>query len=1762
MWLFAAPQDVEKRESRDEEASSFDAVEAQEPLDVGEGVKMLPFGASGQFPNRASVQFYLEDSRVTDLNELVVAHLQHLGISDTLLRLLKTELRTLQLKRSWLHSDLITEPSELLSLFQCAKEQEAKNAVEKIAVPEKPENTAWMAMPSMLSRRSGLGVGVLENCVYAFGGSDGHRRLASCERYDIAAGEWQALPPMLAARSGLSVAVVDKRVYALGGYDGVQCLAYAEAYDPALGMWQELPSMSWRRGWLAAAVLDGFLFAVGGSDGLQSLASAEVFDVREHFQWQQLPSMSFVRSRHAMAVLEGKLHVVGGYDGTQCLASAEVFGGNGANAWRQLLPMVSRRCWHTLTVSDGKLIALGGSNGESSLSSAEIYDPSKGDWFLLPPMSAARSGLTAVSMLGRIYALGGFDGTECLASTEAFDLASGEWVALPPTSTARSGYTAVAAGGKIYAVGGFDGQKCLDSAEMLLLGPDAVRKSLARAHFSEFSDAAVGEQIDKVGERTIHLIRSIQALSCRHLAMLLLGDSAAGWSYRRSMLLLQTAFSAWEGLLRGCSGGRATALEEASGRLVHKYDKVKDNMAAMLWKHLGPQSKMASIVQAWHRAAAVAKLRAEADAERKRPDEDTEQLRGALQQEAATFEDAEARLAAEMAALPEGVEETRQQRLSELKHADQKSLKELREELEKEKGCLSEESRLELEETKKRMANREMEILATLTDNTKLMVPVVWQAWQRAVEIAKLEGASEEFQRFKAGLSEKLVHQLAKAFSPKASQLQAFRAWVQHMAAAKEAELQSMERCLQRQERSEIVISVFERLARLQDTVLMEKVFLHWFELANSENLVKMLKDHQAQATKEESRAFREKAAKVLWSMNGPKATERLFFDEWKGYWQDARAGSAVKQATAHEEAAEAARDQAIEFEIASLRLQRALKDAAETMQKEREAQLKALESTNMSMKELQVALGESSKRSAQEIEVLKAEMRRRQAEVLELVFGKSDMLLPMVFYPWQRLALAAKLEAASEEYKRLTRSLGPEVMEKFKNVFSPKVVLLRALAGWAKSVALSKAELAKREENEVEQHERAEVVISVFSRCQKYQDAILLENAFVHWRENASHETAAHLRCEAEQQLAEAQRATRARMAGALAKMNGDQGLLRLIVAEWTRAVLDALAEAAREALDNQKQELKAAMENVATTFMSKLYGAAAETSIAFAGWRKLCTTGLQLKAEAHAAHEQAEREAKQVQSIKMVEHIWLVKGPRQLLAATFTDWRALLHNAALERMLVHTGAREEKLKQRAAQSMGKLLGPSRIKYAAFAGWRREVYLQQTAFSSALIEQSQQQGLMAMNSASLCGTHRSKCAKGVLERFAMQEDSWLLTRLWEHWKQEAMSSIYTDVIESRHEASMSSMVNGALEVLAANEDSTLVMLCIQQWHRITKQKKMGTSYQALTFRANQQAPLRQVFQYWRLAAQAVASEQAAVSEASRLARAATCDLFAKQRGDSVILQEVVRGWQLVAWRARHEATMQQAVSEADERAAALAKKEKRRTFQMEAALAISGGRFDVQLHQMRRYLAHWRDQLLFEQVARALQEYYIDIAGSATKGQDLRSRSDAMFASIIMDCWANSVLCTRMSPWMQDRATEVVLKMVRLWVLRRHSSVPQWLAEQSQTAFATKLYVVGGSDGLQTLQSAECFDPEGEAWLQLPSLSRRRTRLSCASLFGRLYAVGGWDGKDAMPAVEVYDQRTGDCWRPWLPMALPERFCGFAMAALDEKLYALAGFA
>lgn len=93
----------------------------------------------------------------------------------------------------------------------------------------------------MRESRGRFKIAVLNDKVYAIGGSNGTTELDSVEMLDMAtAGQWVKMPKLPLARSNMGVCTLDGLIYCIGGWNGQVGIKQCDVFNPEKGTWSSI----------------------------------------------------------------------------------------------------------------------------------------------------------------------------------------------------------------------------------------------------------------------------------------------------------------------------------------------------------------------------------------------------------------------------------------------------------------------------------------------------------------------------------------------------------------------------------------------------------------------------------------------------------------------------------------------------------------------------------------------------------------------------------------------------------------------------------------------------------------------------------------------------------------------------------------------------------------------------------------------------------------------------------------------------------------------------------------------------------------------------------------------------------------------------------------------------------------------------------------------------------------------------------------------------------------------------------------------------------------------------------------------------------------------------------------------------------------------------------------------------------------------------------------------------------------------------------
>ncbi|NXE93160.1 NS1BP protein, partial [Menura novaehollandiae] len=101
-------------------------------------------------------------------------------------------------------------------------------------------------------------------------------------------------------------------------------------------------------------------------------------------------------------------------------------------------------------------------------------------------------------------------------------------------------------------------------------------------------------------------------------------------------------------------------------------------------------------------------------------------------------------------------------------------------------------------------------------------------------------------------------------------------------------------------------------------------------------------------------------------------------------------------------------------------------------------------------------------------------------------------------------------------------------------------------------------------------------------------------------------------------------------------------------------------------------------------------------------------------------------------------------------------------------------------------------------------------------------------------------------------------------------------------------------------------------------------------------------------------------------------------------------------------------------------------------------------------------------------------------------------------------------------------------------------------------------LYIIGGAESWNCLNSVERYNPENNTWTLLAPMNVARRGAGVAVRDGKLFVGGGFDGTHAVNCVEMYDPARNE-WKMMGSMTTPRSNAGITTVA--NTIYAVGGF-
>lgn len=282
---------------------------------------------------------------------------------------------------------------------------------------------------TMSESKCGLGVGEHNGKLIVVGGYGRTECLKSTESYCPVTNKWTEELSLSEARGRVQIAIINEVIYAVGGSNGtneldtVECLALNVEGKQK---WRKCAKLPFPRSNTGVCALNGKLYCVGGnSTGQNGIRQCDVYDPETN-KWTSIAPLNTGRCQAGIVAYKGKLWASGGSDAWNCLNSVECYDPE-EDTWSFAAPLLTARRGCGLAEYRGNIYCIGGSDGSQSLKTTEYYDDATQSWILGPSLISARANVSVAVVEGRLFAVGGFNGKKFLNTIEYFDEEANEW---------------------------------------------------------------------------------------------------------------------------------------------------------------------------------------------------------------------------------------------------------------------------------------------------------------------------------------------------------------------------------------------------------------------------------------------------------------------------------------------------------------------------------------------------------------------------------------------------------------------------------------------------------------------------------------------------------------------------------------------------------------------------------------------------------------------------------------------------------------------------------------------------------------------------------------------------------------------------------------------------------------------------------------------------------------------------------------------------------------------------------------------------------------------------------------------------------------------------------------------------------------------------------------------------------------------------------------------------------------------------------------
>ncbi len=246
--------------------------------------------------------------------------------------------------------------------------------------------------------------------------------------YDPGANAWEELPQLPRGANHVGVAVLGERLYAFGGFLEQNRTPHEGAFAYDGSRWHTLRRLPEACGAIACIALEGKIHMIGGAIGSENRRSIDwhvVYDPQSDSYTRRQP-MPVGRDHTGIISVNGVIHLIGGrVDTFHTNSSLHHTYDSRTDQWTFRAPIPTPRSGHGVAWYRDRIFCMGGEGTNRVFGQNEAYDPATDRWEAYAPMLTPRHGMGAVMLGDSIYVAGGgpqMGGGVKSAINEAFSL--------------------------------------------------------------------------------------------------------------------------------------------------------------------------------------------------------------------------------------------------------------------------------------------------------------------------------------------------------------------------------------------------------------------------------------------------------------------------------------------------------------------------------------------------------------------------------------------------------------------------------------------------------------------------------------------------------------------------------------------------------------------------------------------------------------------------------------------------------------------------------------------------------------------------------------------------------------------------------------------------------------------------------------------------------------------------------------------------------------------------------------------------------------------------------------------------------------------------------------------------------------------------------------------------------------------------------------------------------------------------------------------